>query len=76
MASDAKVCAMMETLAIVTATYVLDKQRRRARTLAEKSLLLAVAPNTKECWPASVGLKVRVVSEARLGSKVGGIGIR
>jgi len=48
MASDAKDCAMMETLAVVTAVYVLDKQRRCARTLAEKSLLLAVAPNTKE----------------------------
>ena len=48
MASDAKGCAMMETLTVVTAAYVLNKQRRRARTLAEKSLLLAVAPNTKE----------------------------
>ena len=48
MASDANGRAMMETLAVVTAAHALDKQRRRARTLAEKSLLLAVAPNTKE----------------------------
>ena len=76
MASDVKGCAMMETLAVVTVAYVLDKQRRRARTLAEKSLLLVVAPNTKERRPASIALKVRVVSEARLGSKVEGIGLR
>ena len=48
MASDAKGCAVMKTLAVVTAANVLDKQRRRVRTLAEKSLLLAVASNTKE----------------------------
>ena len=48
MASDAKGCVMMETLTFVTAAYVLDKQHRYARTLAEKSLLLVVAPNMKE----------------------------
>ena len=80
MTSDDKSYAMMETV-VVTAAYVLGRQRRRARISWRSGLSCLRWFPTREdnvagrrCIP--VELKVRIVSEARLGSKVGGVGLR